>query len=307
MLCSFAIQKPVPSHGLARSGYFGWVIHVTTTHVDPYGYFVDPAHGASSHFWVGANGELEQYIDTAEVSWAQMNGNGWYGSIEVDGTVDEYMNVAQIGTLVKLLRWLHDIAEPGQWPYTAVDHGGKGITAHCHFPTGQPDVAWGNHPCPGPLRLGQLPAIAAAADIGGPMITAVTFGDPISGGSWSMKPDGSIFTADGAPYCGGLNAHPEWHAGTGSSETIGGAPWTTGYVIVTFEHADTTGDPFRYYRFAGTPDRVASWLARLNADEAALASLQALVASLPTGGVPGDHDAIVKITAELAAIHGATQ
>ncbi len=87
--------------------------------------------------------------------------------------------------------------------------------------------------------------------------------DEKTGGTWAIQADGSVFTADGAPYCGGLNAHPSWQAGTVANPAVGIAPWKgdgtdqggNGYVIVTLWGADTTGDPFRYYRFprAGVP------------------------------------------------------
>jgi hypothetical protein len=41
--------------------------------------------------------------------------------------------------------------------------------------------------------------------------TGMATEDPISGGSWGIKPDGAVFSFDGAPYLGGLNNHPEWH------------------------------------------------------------------------------------------------
>lgn len=34
--------------------------------------------------------------------------------------------------------------------------------------------------------------------------------DPISGGNWTIDETGAVFANDGAPYLGGLNAHPEW-------------------------------------------------------------------------------------------------
>lgn len=147
---------------------------------------------------------------------------------------------------------------------------------------------WGQHPAPN------------TPPPGGSM-TPFVCADPISGGTWAIEADGAVYTADGAPFCGGANQHPEWHI----APIVGLAPWTTGYVIVSDDPNDTTGDRFRYYRMAGAPDRIPAYLARLGADEAALAALQALVASLPSGGVPGDHPAVVQIEAELAAIKAA--
>jgi hypothetical protein len=162
MICPFAIWRPVPSHGGPRTEHRGVVYHVTTSHIDPYSYFGDPAHQASSHFWVGADGTLEQYIDTDLASWAQMAANNSYGSIELSGTVDEAMTRPQLATLGRLIGWWR-LAEGNVWPIAAVDHGGLGITAHCHWPSGIPDPDWGGHRCPGRLRLAQMPAVIAAA------------------------------------------------------------------------------------------------------------------------------------------------
>jgi hypothetical protein len=87
--------------------------------------------------------------------------------------------------------------------------------------------------------------------------------DPITGGSWAVQADGAVYTADGAPYLGGANSHPAWTVGGPANPVVGIVPWKgdgtnkggNGYAIVTTWTADTTGDPFRYYRFprAGIP------------------------------------------------------
>lgn len=35
--------------------------------------------------------------------------------------------------------------------------------------------------------------------------------DPFSGGTWTVSPDGGVYTDDGAPYLGSPAGHPEWH------------------------------------------------------------------------------------------------
>ena len=37
--------------------------------------------------------------------------------------------------------------------------------------------------------------------------------DPLTGGYWIVRPDGSVYQFRGAPYLGGLNTHPEYKAG----------------------------------------------------------------------------------------------
>lgn len=75
--------------------------------------------------------------------------------------------------------------------------------------------------------------------------------DPISGGSWGIKSDGSVFSYDGAPYLGGLNNHPEWHT-PAIGPAVGICPWKgngtdangNGYVIYVL-----TPTAFALYRF----------------------------------------------------------
>ncbi len=77
--------------------------------------------------------------------------------------------------------------------------------------------------------------------------------DPTTGGSWTMKPDGSVFANDGAPYLGGLNTHPEWDTTAGVPLLAGSiAPWRgngteaagNGYVILV-----PTATAVALYRF----------------------------------------------------------
>ena len=105
---------------------------------------------------------------------------------------------------------------------------------------------WGQTPAPATTAV---PTSTEVDDM-----SRVAF-DVISGGTWAIDANGAVFTADGAPYFGGLNQHPDWKAGSGTNLAVGIAPWSNGYVIVTLESTDGTGDHFRYYRFAGGADR----------------------------------------------------
>lgn len=49
--------------------------------------------------------------------------------------------------------------------------------------------------------------------------------DPTSGGLWALTPDGAVFTDGGAPYLGGLNNHPDYHAGGPSDPAFDIRPW----------------------------------------------------------------------------------
>lgn len=74
--------------------------------------------------------------------------------------------------------------------------------------------------------------------------------DPVTGGTWAVRPDGSVYADDGAKYLGGLNTHPEYQAG-GSAKfgpAVGIAAYgpggQSGYEILTDN--GTTPAPCRY-------------------------------------------------------------
>lgn len=104
---------------------------------------------------------------------------------------------------------------------------------------------------------------AGLSNLNGPWPTAqsqeynMTCYDPVSGGFWTVDPDGAVFSYGDAPYLGGLNIHPELHAGgkllngpvTGFSYYgLPGAPLgEQGYVVLT---TDSKGvqHPYRFPR-----------------------------------------------------------
>lgn len=142
------------------SAHLGLVLHVQQGTGSLWGYFNNPASQVSSHFWCSQSGVLEQYVDTNVTAWAEAAGNASYLSVETEGMDTEPLTAAQIATVARLLTW--SAAQYG-FPITGpVAHGQKGFTSHCN-PNGTPDPAWGNHPCPGPIRLAQMDAILNAA------------------------------------------------------------------------------------------------------------------------------------------------
>jgi hypothetical protein len=168
VICPFATYRPISvNHGGLMGPVYGLVLHVQQGDNSLYGYFSNPVAQASSHFWCSKTGALEQYLDTTTVAWAEAAGNSNYLSVETEGygiadgpNPATPLTDAQINTLAELLDWCalmygFPVAGP-------VAHGARGFTPHCN-PDGTPDPNWGNHPCPGPIRLGQMPAIVAAA------------------------------------------------------------------------------------------------------------------------------------------------
>lgn len=159
--CPFATWMPVPNHAGGRPGYYGFAVHVQAGNGSCYPEFDNPASQVSSHFWISQGGALQQYVDTGLMAWAEEAGNGYYISCEFEGEPSEAMTAQQMATGGRLLAWC---SQSDGFPLVAVDHGGHGVTTHCHYPSGEPDPAWGDHTCPGPgPRLAQIPALITAA------------------------------------------------------------------------------------------------------------------------------------------------
>lgn len=80
-----------------------------------HGYFNQPGR-PSSHFWIGQNGAVEQYVDTDRQAEADLDGNDATISIETEGghtnAQGEKWTEAQLRAIVALVDWLldtHDI------------------------------------------------------------------------------------------------------------------------------------------------------------------------------------------------------
>lgn len=163
MICDFAVQKPVSAHGGQIGTILGVVIHVTAGEGDPFNEFANPNNQVSSHFGIGngqggmADGLIEQYVDTGFDSWAQMDGNNSYISVETEGEPTDPLTPAQVASFGQLMAWCH--ANHGV-PLVIVDTPGEsGFITH-----GDGGADWGGHTdCPGPLRTPQRAAILLAA------------------------------------------------------------------------------------------------------------------------------------------------
>ena len=169
-----ARYRPISSHGGPMTAQDGVVMHVTTNHADPYGFFSNPNNGASSTWWFGETviGKCpcpqpqdivlcEQYFDALMKSWAQVNGNGLYQSGETSGVPTVPLTPAQVHTFAHLYAWGHR-TNPLDWPLVAVETPGqKGFIWH-----GAGGAAWGGHyGCPGTPRRNQRATILKQAAV----------------------------------------------------------------------------------------------------------------------------------------------
>lgn len=155
-----AVYQPVANHSGPVSAHLGLVVHVQVGDGSCYGEFDNPSSQASSTWQAMKDGTILQFVDADLVAWTEMAGNPDYDSVETEGTPDEPLTPQQCQTLAELIAWGH---QTFGWSLTLVDHGGSGITTHAHYPSGVPDPAWGDHPCPGSIRTAQLPPIVATA------------------------------------------------------------------------------------------------------------------------------------------------
>lgn len=146
----------------------GLVLHVATGSPNSslYGWFSSASAQASSHWWVGASGTREQYLDPENhVSWAQAGGNSLYHSVETGGEPVDPLTEAQCQAVADIYRWGH---ERFGWPYQLAETPGeRGLGWH-----GMGGAAWGGHTgCPGELRKAQRQHILDLAQGGTTIIT----------------------------------------------------------------------------------------------------------------------------------------
>ena len=220
---SKAIWKgPLPTTNFSASGgsKIGAVVHVIVGSAQSaIGEFLSNGAELSAHFVVDFDGTIYQMLDTDYCCYAQANGNyppTAYIAIEFAGTPATPMTQSQVLSGASILAWAavtHDF--PLQ---PLVEHGTPGVTTHSH-PDGSADPSWGDHACPGPLRLAQVPGMVYVASlivhppapkpptpptppkmiVSNNMATSVP-----TGGQLAVRPDGGVFNYGGAGFYGSL-------------------------------------------------------------------------------------------------------
>lgn len=114
-------------------------------------WFRDPAAQVSSHFGIGRDGTVYQFVDLDRMAWAEMDYNNRAISLELIGWSGERLTERQLAAGIDLLVWLHS-----QFPnvplHRTADVNGRGIIGH-----GELGVPGGDHPdCPGWPILAQF-------------------------------------------------------------------------------------------------------------------------------------------------------
>jgi len=121
-------------------------------------WFNNSASQASSHFGVGKDGTILQYVDTKDRAWAEASGNSEWISIENEGNSGDSLTDAQLKAVASIVKWAH--TEHGI-PFQSTDStSGSGLGWH-----GMGGTAWGNHPdCPGTPIKNQRSKILSLAN-----------------------------------------------------------------------------------------------------------------------------------------------
>ncbi|MCI4013027.1 N-acetylmuramoyl-L-alanine amidase [Brevibacterium sp. ZH18] len=155
----------------------------------------DGTTGTESHFGVGENGEIYQWVDTAYTADANYLGSGHVISIETadyggsfgrwntNGDNVPYWNAKQIVSIVKILQWVHETHGIPLVATKSVTEKGVGYHAQGVPNNGLPaslrgtKYQWSKYPgkvCPGKKRISQIPEIVRLAKGGSTAVPAAT-------------------------------------------------------------------------------------------------------------------------------------
>src|SRR5699024_1944045 len=103
-----AVWRPIARNYTRRVTNKNCVILHTTASAaatSMHGWFNNPSAQSSSHFHVDFNGRIEQYIDTAYMSWANAAANSRSVTVETQGSGSESWTADQIQAIVKIIQW----------------------------------------------------------------------------------------------------------------------------------------------------------------------------------------------------------
>lgn len=155
-------KGPVPneSSGGMRAPILGLVLHIEQGAEDSANnWFHNPGAQASAHFGNPKSGPIQQWVDTADMAWAEVNGNPRWYSVEHEGFSGEALTASQVENDAQLYAWLHSNYAV---PLVVSDDPNKaGLGWH-----GMGGASWGGHyNCPGDPIKSQRAAILARAEV----------------------------------------------------------------------------------------------------------------------------------------------
>jgi hypothetical protein len=154
-------------------------------------WFHNPAARVSSHFGVGTDGTVYQWVDTQDMAWAEAAGNPVGISIEHEGSVPDALTPQQVSADSAILAWVHQThGIPLQVTDDAV--AGSGVCGHS---TGALQH-WGHPNCPGQAILDQRQQIVDGATqlLSLPVVTGINPTSGAADGGDTVTVTGTGFT-----------------------------------------------------------------------------------------------------------------
>ena len=128
-----AVWRPISNNlGGNLASQRGLVLHHQAGDGSLYQFFNNPASQVSAHFWVSKTGVIEQYADTARVTWHGRDLNSNWVGVETEGCGKaphaEPMTEAMIAALARIYA---EGARRHGWPnQLASSNGGRGFGYH---------------------------------------------------------------------------------------------------------------------------------------------------------------------------------
>lgn len=164
---------PVPNQGGKMDGYRLGVVHIMQGSLNGSdGWFHNNSAQVSAHFGIGKDGTVYQWVDTANVAWAEANYNGVGISIECEGYAGEALTGPQAFAVASLMKWVRKTH--GIPLVRNTNPAAAGWIGH-----GELGAAGGGHlACPGQPVLDQIPG----------MLVLAAGGDPFKGGRGPAAP-----------------------------------------------------------------------------------------------------------------------
>lgn len=155
-----ALWRPIPINYTpgGQAEVRGVVVHIMAGTLEGTdAWFRNGKARASSHFGTGKDGELLQWVDTADRAWAQASGNSTWLSVENEGRGGDELTDAQLEANAKVLAFAH--VTKGVPLRVATSPTDRGLGYHA-----MGGSAWGGHTqCPGTRIVAQLPEIVDRA------------------------------------------------------------------------------------------------------------------------------------------------
>lgn len=198
-----ALQRPLPvkRHSGRRGRTDGVILHVTAGGAtSPFNTF--RRIKASSVFWVGYEGQVEQYMDADLADWSSGAGSRRFIGIETASPVDGAgaWNPAQLNALTALIAWLW---REYKFPLNVVTSSRAGVRGIGWHRLGVPATYWQKARrvsqtggalwssavgkiCPGDERIKQVPALVAG--VARALNTPAPAPTPVAGSVPAAKP-----------------------------------------------------------------------------------------------------------------------